>query len=355
MIRFSTMNEQQLVKSEQIASKIMRALAIIGLVSILAIIAWLIVQGFRLAPNSGEKMGAAVSSLTSFFRGGPEESLTLATDTKTMNVGAPTELRFVYTGGQTPTSYQFSYTCSEGVHMSVQTSSGVRELACATPLSFEDARATITFVSTKSRYADVELAVTTGALKDTISVTVVNPSLTLSATATSTATSTTATTSTKTVKKTTPTPSTTAKPVRTPATRPVQTPVVVRTPADLAVNILETGLLVRVHGQNTLVSVSPVPSNKTAAVTFTVANRGGTPSSAWAFVANLPIEGDTDYRYVSPAQPSLAPGAEIEFTLGFDDVAEAKTGTIKIELVPTNKSDSKNNNTDAVRLDIKKV
>jgi hypothetical protein len=135
--------------------------------------------------------------------------------------------------------------------------------------------------------------------------------------------------------------------------KPVVTPRAPKTPADLSLSIVETGLLVRVSGKNTLVPTSPVPSNKTAAVTFTVTNRGDKSSGAWMFRAHLPIEGDADYRYLSPVQAPLAGGMQVEYTLGFDEVLEAKTGTIKIELIPTDTTDKHSNNTDAIRLAIK--
>jgi hypothetical protein len=70
--------------------------------------------------------------------------------------------------------------------------------------------------------------------------------------------------------------------------------------------------------------VSPIPSNKTAGVTFTVTNKGGATSGTWIFKAELPIEGDRDYKYTSPVQAPLLSGMEVEYTLGFDDVLEAK-------------------------------
>ncbi len=349
------MNEQQLAKSEQIASKIMRVLAIIGLVSILALIAWIIVQGFRIAPDSGTKMGATVSSITSLFRSGSAETLTLDIDSRTINTGASTEIRFVYQGAVTPTSYQFSYACSNGVSLSIQTATGVRDLACSTPLSFEETKTVLVFSSNQGRFADTELTVTNGALKDTVPVTIVNTALSNRATTTP-VTNTMSTTTTRTDTTKTPTDQpVTSKPAVVKPTHSSTKPIVTHTPADLSLSILETGVLARVSGKNRLISITPVPSDTTAAVTFKVTNRGGTPSGTWAFRAELPIEGDPEYRYVSPMQPSLAPGAEIEFTLGFDEVLEAKTGTIKIELVPTNKADKAVNNTDAVRLDIKKA
>jgi hypothetical protein len=125
------------------------------------------------------------------------------------------------------------------------------------------------------------------------------------------------------------------------------------TPADLAVDIVATGVILRTDGKNTFYKASPIPTNKTAGVKFTVTNRGGQSSGGWAFTARLPVEGDSDYKYVSPLQSPLAPGMQVEFTLGFDELLEEKTGTIRIELMPTQKTDKTANNTDSAKITIR--
>ena len=86
---------------------------------------------------------------------------------------------------------------------------------------------------------------------------------------------------------------------------------------------------------------------------FTVTNRGTTKSGSWTFVANLPTEGDEDYRYTSPVQQPLDGGVTVEFTLGFDDVLQEKSGTIRVTVRPTDTRDNAGNNTDSVRINIK--
>lgn len=339
----------------------MRILAIIGLVATLALIAWVIVQGTRLLPNAGGRMSAAVSSVTSVFRSAPRESLSIGLDARTLTSGAATELRFEYTGEQVPASYVFSYSCVEGVTLAVLTGAGARDLACATPLPFESDRASVQITSSKTRFTDITLTVTSGALKYDTLVTVVNTSLASSIATTTTPVATTTPSSAPTnvapkpVVTTTPKAPVVSKPVSVPTKQPIDRPVsTVVVPADLVLNIEDTGILTKVGGSSTFFPVSPIPSNKTAAVTFTVTNAGGKQSGTWAFRAWLPIEGDSDYQYSSPIQASLKPGQQIEYTLGFDEVVRAKAGTIKIELVTTDKTDKAGNNIDAVRVDIKK-
>jgi hypothetical protein len=359
------MNEQQLQKSERIASKIMRVLAIVGLVSLLGFIAWLVVQFASFVPNAGERMSAAVSSVQSIFGGAPEESITLTPESRTFTSGKDTVVRWEYTGEIVPTSYRFSYSCADGVTMSMQANGGLREIPCDTPTIIEGTSITVRPISQLTRFADTELTIDTGTKTDTTLVTIVNAdNASVSATSTPVVASTTPdvvkkpTVSAPVVSKpTTPVvtkprtskPTDVAKP--TPTTRPVVAQPTI--PADLIVNIEETGILARVSGKNQFFPVSPIPSDKTAGFTFTVTNRGGKASGAWAFKANLPIEGDADYTYVSPAQASLAPGMQVLFTLGFDEVLDAKSGTVRVEITPTDKTDKASNNVDAVKVSIK--
>jgi hypothetical protein len=353
------MNEQQLAKSERLASTIMRVLAIIGLVATLALIAWAIVQGIRFVPNAGERMSAAVTSVSSVFRSAPSESLTLELDSRTINTGDTTELRFAYTGATSPSSYEFSYTCADGVTLVVHTTAGNRDLACATPLSFSEPRARVAFTSSKTRFADVTLTVTSGALKDTTVVTLVNSVIsnvglgttTPTVASTTTASTTKATTTTKAAAASSK--PAVAKPVSTTKTttpkQPVDVPVVNLKPADLALAIKDTGII----GGTTFFPLSPIPSNKIAAVVFTVTNTGDKPSGTWAFKAWLPTEGNPTYRYTSPLQASLLPGMQVEYTLGFDQVVNATKGTINVELATTDKTDNAGNNADSVNISIR--
>jgi hypothetical protein len=115
---------------------------------------------------------------------------------------------------------------------------------------------------------------------------------------------------------------------------------------DLVLNILETGIVI----DGTFYDVAVIPSDRDAAVRFTVRNIGGTPSGAWRFEAHLPIEGDANYTYTSPTQPSLESGMQGEFILSFDDVLHDDRGTIEIRLLPENPRDRSANNVDVAEI-----
>ena len=72
------------------------------------------------------------------------------------------------------------------------------------------------------------------------------------------------------------------------------------------------------------------------AVSFDIANVGGTSSGTYSFTANLPTQ--SGYTYASPAQASLAPGSHVLNTLRF---TEAQSGTVSISV---NASDANKSN-----------
>lgn len=118
----------------------------------------------------------------------------------------------------------------------------------------------------------------------------------------------TGTTAPKQPTPTTPKPST---PATTPvATKPAGTP-------DLEIRILAVGVIDPYTGS--FVGRGPISPEETVAVKFDVVNRGTGASGAWYFSAELPTSPVAPYN--SPKQASLAPGAHIESTLRFNQVA----------------------------------
>lgn len=341
------MNERDLKTSERIASQLMRILAIIGLISILALCAWLLVAGIRLLPRAGEGMGSAVTAITSVFRSAPHEQISFDISDHTITANEPVTFAWHYTGSETAPTYRFLYECTQGVGMFVRIGSAWNPLACNETYTLTTTNVTA-LPSTTDRYTDVNIQVAVGSVSDTTLITIMNKDVMPANSYTPTSTTAT-TTAAPTRHVTTPTiapqttrPATVVQPITPPAT-----------PADLSVNIEETGIVTDVAGKRTFFALSPIPTTKTAAVRFTVTNNGGSPSGAWAFTARLPVEGDSDYKYASPVQASLAPNAQVEFTLSFDEVLKGASGTISIEVLPTQKTDSKGNNTDATKITLK--
>lgn len=111
---------------------------------------------------------------------------------------------------------------------------------------------------------------------------------------------------------------TTPKPT-TVAPKPATTPVTAKSAGtpDLEIRILAVGVIDPYTGG--FVARNPISPEETVAVKFDVANRGTGASGAWYFSAELPTYPASPYN--SPRQASLAPGAHIENTLRFNQVA----------------------------------
>ncbi len=361
-------------RGERIASGIMKSLAIIGLIAALTLAAWLAVQLVRTIPNAGARLQGAVVAVQSMFRETPRESLAFAIDNRNVPANEEYRVTFEYTGEAAPEEYLFSYSCADNVRLEVETGNGWENLACEVSVPLRERSFSIIPQSDSNRFVDVNLTIAAreGMLSDTTLVTIVNDRIadsrsTLLGTttprdtdqegqngATGGATNGAASDADRGGSDTGATSgAATQAPVARPTVVTPIRPTVTPGPSDLAVNILETGIMAPVQGKNVLFPLPTIPADKTAGVSFTVTNKGGEPSGAWAFIAYLPIEGNPTYRYTSPAQDSLPAGAEVEFTLGFDEVLKRSTGTIKIELVPTKTTDPRANNIDQVAIKIK--
>lgn len=338
----------------------MRTLAIVGLFAVLALIAWLVVQGVR-SVGSGS-LSAYVSGVTSLFSPAPEERIVFELDTRTFTAGEAIQIQWLHDGATENPEYTFSYNCNRGVVLEVQEEETIRTITCGEAYGTSKTQLTIIPRSPESRFADIELRIEHGTVYDSTIVTIVNTAIALNTTVpladmADVATSTTADEAPKehSVPVVTPPKPTPATPVTTKQTTPTvtKTPTPVTTapryvaPADLVVNIVETGLYLKVAGRDTFFPITPIPSDKRAGVVFTVTNRGEQPSGVWAFTAQLPTEDNEKFRYVSPAQQSLAPGMQVQFTLGFDTVTNEKNGVIRIEITPIQSTDIRGNNVDA--------
>lgn len=361
------MTEEQYKKSERIASTVMRSLAILGLVAVLALAAWLVVQGLRALPTTGgDPTSSGLGSVFSLFSNTPENYVTWTLDTQVLTASTQSNLRWEESGdAETETS--FSYSCNRDVLLRVQTRSGTQDLPCEEMLVVSENSLTVVPISPNARFADITLRLTRADATDAVLVTIENPRASSEDNSGNGVDTTDEDTAMEQDDESDTTVSdegdspvndvthTTTPPQQpttsTPETPTHQTPTpvrVTRTPADLMVAIKETGTYLEVQGINTLFPITPIPSDKPAGVTFTVQNRGELPSGAWAFIAHVPTEHDTTYRYTSPVQPSLAGNGVVEFTLGFDELPERGTGSIKIELVPTGGDAQTANNIDAV-------
>lgn len=349
-------------KSEKIASTVLRTLAIVGLVSVLALATWVLVRGIAYFPNARESMVGTVTSVTNIFQNADEESLTFDLLTRIFPVNEPASISWSYEGSRTPSPvFSFMYHCGTEVSLSIMNNGAWEELECGASFETEYESVLVTPHNKDDLSADLRITVETGTLVDSIIISFVNTEAPTKESTEKGATSeTTGLASSTSAQSTSPSGTTppaqkNEKDSQTQVNRTVHRTVVVPQysgPTDLVVEILNTGVLVPVDGENVFFPISPIPSDKVAGVTFTVTNKGGVTSDIWRFKAQLPVEGDPTYAYLSPLQTPLTSGMQVQFTLGFDQLIQDKKGIIHLELLTDNDKDDPSNNTDSVSITI---
>lgn len=102
---------------------------------------------------------------------------------------------------------------------------------------------------------------------------------------------------------------------------------------DLSVRIIEQGVVDK--GSDTFTaSSSPNRADQTrrVAVRFAIENLGTKTSPQFTFNAVLPTYPGNIFS--SPTQQALGPGDRIEFTLGFDSIADTDTGVFTVNVDP---------------------
>lgn len=339
--------------SEVWAARIMRALAMAGLVSVLALVAWVVVQGVRYVPNVGENVTAAVSSFMSVFRKAPEESVRFNLSTRSFEAFEEATIAWEYTGPTPAPLAELRFGCDSSVTLRVYSEGVWTEPACGEWTVVGTSSTRILPLSQVRRYADLELFVRVGAVSDNTLVTVLNTTPDTSESGTSTVSVNTTSTDIATTSQDLPVERTTVSPAPREVAVPVTQPARTLKPADLAINIEDTGVYLDVTGKRTFFPISPIPSEKRAGVVFTVTNTGETASALWSFTLHVPTADDPSYKYTSPLQEPLKPGMQVEFTLGFDELPEKGKGTIRAELITLDTNDPSGNNKDAVSVTFK--
>ncbi len=346
------MNEkenQKNTKSEYIATKIMRGLAIVGLISVLLLTLWAVVQGVRLVPNAGKNITATLTSVKNLFNSpDSEKPLSIEKIDGAVNSGKAFALNWDYAGEEAPKDYVISYLCTDGVELSVLTDTGWKDVDCNEGVVVDGSGVSLIVTNNDARNSKTEIFVKTkdGAFEDSSAISILNVDVFDESD------------SSKEITKndfTSPSSETKKKEVgNNNLVKKTNQHISVKSKkSDLVLNIEETGILLGVNEKNVFFPVSPIPNDKFGAVKFTVANSGDFSSGSWFFKAWLPTDGDGRYEYVSDVQSPVAPGTYEEYTLGFDKIADDKKGKITIEIFPLKTSDNKTNNKESVSVEIK--
>lgn len=266
----------------------LRAVAIIGLIAILVLGAWGIIQ--------------LVVGLPDFFGNFSAGTPTRKTATEQLAVvapqsvtsGQPFPLSWSHTNGSGSYSFSITYACAEGLTFAAPMPTGqYQQVSCNTPFNYISATTTTPLVAVLSAGATKQVTTT----------------LTVSATRLSDNTVTATGSETLTVlpaQAQTPTPAEQKRPTSTytPSGRTSN----LYGSADLAVRILSA--------QPASPSLGG-PAGGRYSIVFEVSNIGTNVAPyGWGFRAQLPLT--PPYTYASPSQQKLYPGDKIVYTLGFD-------------------------------------
>lgn len=275
---------------------VLRVVAVLGLIAVLLLGAWGIIQLAFWLPSL---FGGATDRVGGIFRGSPaKEALTMSLPA-TVTSGTPFTINFSSRNAPAARTFGLAYQCRDGVSLAVALpGKDPQKVACDTPFKLEGAttsvRVTPTLVGTTATPVGVSMAATDAAgaiVATSTGGTTVAPARAGSAGTSGSAGST--------------------KPAAS-APRPVS-------PAS---SYYASGRTSNLYGLPDLAITvnSAYVSGTRAVVQFTVANAGTNAVPAgWYFSALLPLNGG--YPYQSPTQQKLYPGDRIVFTMAYDTFA----------------------------------
>lgn len=262
----------------------LQALAILGLIAILLIGAWGIIQiAFALPEFISNTKAPSITKTT-----GEKLNISLPS---TATSGKPLTVAWQHTGGSANYSYAVVYSCADGLTMKAPVPTGAAQaVPCNTPFNFTNASANLTVTPTLAGTKQVQTTITV------LSNNLATGAVTAGASSTVTIL-----------------PAASAAP--TTATKPSTS-----YSSGTGSTYVASGHRSNLYGLPDLsVQILPAtsPVNGRYSVQFVISNVGtNVVHSGWTFSASLPLS--PAYTYQSPAQQALYPGDKIVYTLGFD-------------------------------------
>jgi predicted RecA/RadA family phage recombinase len=275
----------------------LRAIAVIGLIAVLILGAWGIIQIAFNLPSFLSGTGSAISGIFHSKPATVKESTSVSLP-QTVNSGEPFTISWKHQNGTSTYSYAVSYACATGLSVKAPTPSGTfKTVPCATPFNYTNAANTMQLTAT---------ATTTGQIAASFAVASIDLS---SGAVTSIGTSSITVLPTRNATTTAPATTTTTKP-KPSTTKVVTTNRHTSNPygaPNLTVQVL---------------SLTPMGNGLTQMV-FQIANVGDkTASAGWSFSAQLPI--GYSYQYTSAPQQAMYPGDRIVYTLTYSDATNSQ-------------------------------
>jgi hypothetical protein len=340
--------------------RILKLLAIGGLIGLVIIISWLGIQLVRVMPNAFTSLASLADSVYNYQ---PVE-LIVVSSSDIVNSGESVTLS--WNDPKPEGEFSFTYDCADGVAVDVRVpNSDIKPATCEVPFVLGDVTSTDLVINAeRNRFTDITYTIsfiTPRAITDVASesgtLSVVNVSIaptegTGTTTATTTATTTPevkpelpAATTTKPVVSNT---ATTTKPkptTPTTTTKPVYTTPVSNRNGVIDLNVRSLGAGAIVNGQ--FVNLGSLTSGAQSAIQIEVRNSGTKTSSSFTFTATLP-NGAT---YVSKSQKALKPNERAVLTIGFSMTDDTGVQPFDVTLKTSGDANLKNNTfTSAVRV-----
>ena len=326
---------------------VIKVLAIVGFLATITVGVWFMVQVVGALPGAFSSLASIANSLNT-NRG--EEELTVATGRSIVN--SDELFTISWTTLDREGTYQFSYACTEGISLDVETENGTLvPVPCGEVRSLPEGENTldVRIASERRRFSDVPFTIAFVESDEVVTertnkVTVVNATIPLSAElaengeSTSTDETSEGTEEEDTVTEQPTTPSPTSAPRPTPQTTPQVITVMPQSDengfTDLAIRYLGIGEL----DDDTFVPRATLDNDTRGALKFEVKNIGTKTSEEWAFTVNLP----SGFEYESDEQAALKPNERVEFTLGFSPSESEDDADISAEIFADEDTNSRN-------------
>ena len=264
--------------------RLLQTIAILGLIAVLLLGAWGIIQLAFNLPAIFSNVGGSLSGIfnrTATTTMQTREALTVSAP-QTISADKPFTITWRHTGGTGQYGYTISYSCADGFSLSASLPNGTsQKVDCNTPFNFTSATQRITLTPASTAEEPLRVTFTVSAVR------LSNKQVAVSGSASTTVEA----------KKVAATSKT-----NTTYYASGRTSLMYGSP-DLAVYFNSVNSLSSAYGRT--------------AVVFTIQNVGTNVAYAgWTFDAHLPTNGG--YLYQSPIQQPLYPGDRIVYTLTFD-------------------------------------
>lgn len=301
----------------------MKALAIMGLVTAIAVLGWLAVQIVAYAPTGFTSLASLAEGISQYkdaVLAGENKALVITSEIGAVESSKP--ITISWEKDEQPGTYAFSFSCTDGVSVDIVATEGLKNISCDTRYSLGDTdNVTLIIESKNTSEASIAYAISFMRANDIGPIRIAEQSLSIT---------------NETLATVTPpangevlgesdqgefVPDEIATPEIPKPAKPM-TPVV-ETPTytyalpvsnpngftDLATQFLNVGDIVN----NAFVG-GTITRDDSGAFQFEVKNIGTKTSEPWGYTVTLP-DGDT---YTSPKQAALKPNERAVISLGFD-------------------------------------